>query len=79
MKILRNILFVLGILLVLFQLFAYSVTRLTIPVDPQGRVWYLIGFNLAFLVGAVFFWLAWLISRKIKRKEKRRMLDDFLK
>ena len=79
MKPLRIIFLVLGILFLLVEILGYTGGQMKVPDGRAERIEYYIGYNLNLVLALIFFWLAWLIGKKIKKKEKARMLDDFLK
>ena len=76
------IFFVLGLLLVLLNVPVYfASTKMPDFPDTVGRIAYLIGRNLALIVGVLFLLIAFLVHRKWKRtKEKAaraKLIDSF--
>jgi hypothetical protein len=87
MKIRRIIYLVLGCLLMICNLFAYLGTlsnpdgQKTLSPEERGDPaimagWYF-GLNLPLIIGLVFFWLAYRVTKKIKKKKEQEMVDSF--
>ena len=89
MKTRRIIYLVLGCLLAMYNLFIYvdilsTPEEQTILVGPDERgsrlamAGYYLGTNLALIIALVFFWLAYRVTKKIKKKKEQEMVDSFL-
>ena len=87
MKIRRIIFIVLGCLFAVFNLLVDVAIAIKppadfdIPAQYKGDTAYAIGHylgaNLLFIIGAIFFYLAYRTSQKIKRKKEQELLDSF--
>ena len=87
MKIRRIIYLVLGCILVVFNVVAYvtyfsnPASALAIPPEEKGDIPYLIGeylgLNLFLIVGVIFLYASYRVSKKIARKKKEELVDSF--
>jgi len=88
MKTRRIIYLVLGCLFTIYNLFIY-IDRLSTPeeqtilVGPDERsnrltmAGYYLGTNIALIIALIFFWLAYNVTKKIKKKKELELVDSF--
>jgi hypothetical protein len=77
MKILRAVLYILGILLILLNIVSLITSEKThMPKETAERVGYYLGFCLFFLPGIVFILIARSISKKIRRKKEQQLVNS---
>jgi len=70
---------IIGALLLIFQLLAYlGSIVMHRPLTRPNNIFYLIGFNVPFILGVVFFFLAYRVNQNFKRKKEREQLESFL-
>lgn len=87
MKIRRTLYFVLGCICAGLNLLMYFIVLMhpneQIGVDPKDKgdaaimVGHYFGVNLFTIVGIIFFYAAYRVQKKIKRKEMQEMLESF--
>lgn len=79
MKVLWILFLVLGALLILFNIPAYSSGAPWPEIDTTlGRIGYAIGFNLGFILGGLFLLISYLVRKKWKRKKLQQQYSSFL-
>jgi hypothetical protein len=79
MKPLRIILLVLGYLFVVVNFFGYVGNNGKIPVPRTtgvNKVAFFIGYNFLFIFGVIFLIIAFLIGQRLKKKERKKMVDS---
>lgn len=80
MRIVKTILIVLGILSIFFNAIAYFQGLRPFTDDPAAgmadRIAYFIGTNAFFIFGGLLLFISWLLNRRIKRKENKKMVDS---
>jgi hypothetical protein len=80
MKILRTILTVLAIVSVILQLLSFLFGRVNIPdTGIEHKIAYLVGRNFLLILAALLFIMVFFMGKHIQKKERKKMLDSFLK
>jgi len=75
----RNILIVIGVVMILLNLLAYSGDSFDPPEDRESRIGYLIGWNIFNIVGVLLLVIAYFRHKKMTKKNDQEMIDNFLK
>jgi hypothetical protein len=79
MKILKNILLVLAILLIALNLLSYTTGKYNVPNGTSNALAYLIGRNSPLIVGILLLLIVFIIDRRIRINKRKEMVDSFLK
>ena len=75
----RNILIVIGVVMILLNLLAYSGDSFDPTEDRENRIGYLIGWNIFNIVGVLLLVIAYFRHKKMTKKKDQEMIDNFLK
>jgi hypothetical protein len=76
MKIARAILYTVGILFILLTFINWiNLKKIDLPKDETERIAYY-GYNIFLIIGIVFILIARSLSKKIRRKKEKELLDS---
>jgi hypothetical protein len=83
LRITKNILLILGILLIVFNLLGYAAGASAFPENPEAtraeKAGYFIGSNLFFITGAILLFISYRINKKLKKRQDRNLVDSLFK
>jgi hypothetical protein len=83
MRVIKNILLILGIIFIVFNFLAFvgGVNPLKVEEGKplSFKIAYFIGYNFLIIFGLIFIFFSFLINKKLNKRKRKKMVEELLK